>query len=189
MLESRDTHGIASNRILITAGIALLGTIVGLVAWPGENPAPPQASRVEPDSTEPTEEEESEPLVESKPTARALPSPRLPSPKTAVSSAGPREEVVLMAKLRDLGPIADPELSLELAREGDEKFPASPDAAERGWFTVRALMEMRRTSDAIAKSRMMVEKYRGTSFADDVERHMLSHPMTHPSEVGYVEPD
>jgi hypothetical protein len=94
-----------------------------------------------------------------------------------------------MERLRELGPIAHPELSLKLAREGDEQFPGSPDAAERGWFAVRALMEMRRTDDAVAEARIMVEKYRGTSFANDVEKHMLTHPMTHPSEVGYIEPD
>ncbi len=178
----------ASKRFLTAGGIALLGAMVGLVAWPREEPAPAQAPRVEPDTTEPTERDEPEPRAQDEPDTHPLPSPMHTFP-TPFPSAHPRDEVALMAKLRDLGPIANPELSLKLAREGDEKFPASPDAAERGWFIVRALMEMRRTDDAIAESRIMVEKYRGASFANDVERHMLSHPMTHPSEVGYVEPD
>lgn len=167
-------------------GIALLGTAIGVIALRGGKPAPAQIPPSESASTETIESNESQPEVDSPPNAGPLPVPALAKP---VPSASPREEVALMAKLRDIGPIAQPELSLKLAREGDEKFPGSPDAAERGWFAVRALMEMRRTDDAVAESRIMVEKYRGTSFANDVEKHMLTHPMTHPTEVGYVEPD
>lgn len=176
------------KRLLSVAGIALLGTIVGVVALRREQPSPAQASMFESDAIEPTESDEPLPHADSKPDTQLLSSPLDPLPKP-IPSANPRDEVVLMGKLRDLGPISNPELSLKLAREGDEKFSGSPDAAERGWFIVRALMEMRRTDDAIAESRIMVDKYRGTSFAIDVERHMLTHPRTHPSEVGYVEPD
>jgi hypothetical protein len=172
---------VSSKPLLIVAGIALLGAAIGVMALRGGKPAPAQ---IPPSESASTETNESQP----QPTTRPLPSPMPDLPKP-IPSANPREEVALMVRLRELGPIAHPELSLKLAREGDEKFPGSPDAAERSWFAVRALMEMRRIDDAVAESRLMVEKYRGTSFANDVEKHMLTHPMTHPSEVGYVEPD
>lgn len=179
----------SSKRLLTVAGVVLLGTVIGVIAFRSEKPAPPLAPRVESDPTYASEPGEPQPRADSPPNKKDLP---LPEPDLArpIASANPlEEEVALMVRLRELGPIASPELSLKLAREGDERFPGSPDAAERGWFAVRALMEMQRIDEAVAESRLMVDKHRGTSFANDVERHMLTHPMTHPTEVGYVEPD
>lgn len=104
----------------------------------------------------------------------------------AAPSALARDEAMLMASLRALG-LKHPERSLELAREGHALFPASPDAAERGWFVVRALVELGRFDQALAESRSMVEKYRGSPFALDVEKHLLTRPLTHATEVGYAE--
>jgi hypothetical protein len=172
-----------SKGILTFAGIALLGTAVGVFALRGGKPA--RAPTPDSDSALPEAIETDEPQArtDSPPIAQPLPTAVMISPK-AVPSANPREESVLMERLRELRS-QDPELSLKLAREGDTKFPGSPDAAERGWFAVRALMEMQRIDEAVAEARVMVAKYQGTSFAADVERHMLTHPMTHPTEVGY----
>jgi hypothetical protein len=169
--------------ILILAGIALLGTAVGVVALRDGKPArapTPDSDSALPEMIEP---DVPQARTDSPPIARPLPT-AVPSSPKAVPSANPRDESTLMERLRELRS-QDPELSLRLAREGDTKFPGSPDAAERGWFAVRALMEMQRVDEAVAEARGMVEKYRGTFFAADVERHMLTHPMTHPSEVGY----
>ena len=79
----------------------------------------------------------------------------------------------------------DPNLSLQLSREGDARFPASAGAAERGWFAVRALVDLRRFDEAVTEARALASKYPNTTFADDVVRHLLTHPMRHPTEVGY----
>jgi hypothetical protein len=89
-----------------------------------------------------------------------------------------------MAKLRDLG-ASDPSLTLQLARKGERQFSDSADAAERSWMIVKALMELGRADEARAEARAMVEKYRGTSWAADVYRHMLLNPSPDPSERGY----
>jgi hypothetical protein len=81
-----------------------------------------------------------------------------------------------MTRLHELGQ-TDPEASLALAREGNARFPDSPDAPERGWIVVKALTNMRRFDDAHAEAEVMVSKYRGTSWAADVERHVLVHPQ------------
>jgi len=90
-----------------------------------------------------------------------------------------------MAELREVG-LEDPELSLYLAREADARFPASPAGAERGWYEVRALVDLKRTAEAVARARTLVERYPENPFALDVAKHLLTNPMTDPEEVGYA---
>jgi hypothetical protein len=99
---------------------------------------------------------------------------------TATSVA--RTEPSLMRELRELGE-TDPALSLRLAREGNDRFPGSADAAERGWIVVKSLVNMSRFDEARAEALTMVENYRGTWWAGDVERHLLINPL-YPDEKG-----
>lgn len=94
---------------------------------------------------------------------------------------------MLMDRLRDLGP-KDPELSLKLAREGNAKFSHSDDAPERTWFLVRALVDLQRFDEARAEARVMVDTYRDTPWALDVERHLLMHPSGPPPAPSEAEP-
>jgi hypothetical protein len=87
----------------------------------------------------------------------------------------PQDEPSLMAQLREMRQ-SDPELSLRLAREGNERFPDSSDAAERAAIVVKSLMRMGRADEATDEARIMVEKYAGTTWALDVKRHMLDIP-------------
>jgi len=84
-----------------------------------------------------------------------------------------------MAKLRDLG-TTDLELSLKLAREGNDRYPDSPDAVERTWFVCKSLTGLGRSEEARAEALRMVEKYPGTSFTNDVQRHVLFAPQFEP---------
>jgi hypothetical protein len=92
-------------------------------------------------------------------------------------------EAALMRQLREMRQ-SDPELSLRLAREGNERFPGSPDAAERASIVVKSLMRMGRADEATAEARAMVERYPGTSWALDVKRHMLDIPSYVPDAAG-----
>jgi hypothetical protein len=87
-----------------------------------------------------------------------------------------KAERVLMVKLRQLG-LSDPIVSLELARAGQQRFADSPDAAERTWFEARALVELQRLDEARVVAKQMVERYPGTDWTRDVQRHLLSHPF------------
>jgi hypothetical protein len=102
----------------------------------------------------------------------------LPAPHDAGREL--RDERVLMAKLRALGATA-PERALQLAREGNALFPNSPDAAERAWFVVKSLDSLGRFREGRDEARTMVERYRGSSWAADVERHTLVYPLDQPS--------
>ncbi len=89
-----------------------------------------------------------------------------------------------MAKLRSTT-ASDPKASLELAREGNRRFPASDDAPERSYLLVKSLVNLGRFEEARAEAALMVDTYRDTPWANDVERHLLTNPLTDPSERGY----
>jgi hypothetical protein len=94
------------------------------------------------------------------------------------------DEAALMSTLRELRG-SDPHLTLQLAREGNQRFEASADTAERSWFIVKALSDLSRHDEARAEGRALVENYRQTSWAEDVYRHLFVNPPTHPFERGY----
>lgn len=100
-----------------------------------------------------------------------------------VSERARADETEIMTELRALAQSA-PERSLELAREGDARFPGSEDAPERAWFKIRALVNLARFEEARAEAVVMVDTYRDTPWAGDVERHLLTHPLNHPTERG-----
>jgi len=88
-------------------------------------------------------------------------------------------EAALMAKLHDLAAL-DPPLSLRLAKEALARFPKSPDAPEFEWNVVKSLSNMARFDEARDEARIMLKKFPGTSWAGDVQRHVLSNPPSPP---------
>ena len=81
-----------------------------------------------------------------------------------------------MARLRALAGTNSP-LTLQLAREGNIRFPDSPDAPERAWMVVKSLANLERFKDAHDEAAIMVKRYPGTSWSLDVQRHLLSNPL------------
>lgn len=86
------------------------------------------------------------------------------------------DEISLMQNLDRLGE-SDPAVSLRLARDGNARFPRSADAAQRAWIVVKALVNMKRFEEAKNEASVMVDKYRGTTWAADVARHLLVNPL------------
>jgi hypothetical protein len=84
-------------------------------------------------------------------------------------------ESTLMARLHELGE-TNPPLSLQLAREGNARFPNSADAPERAWIVVKSLVNMAQFKEAQAEARIMVAKYPNDPRALDVQRHLLTNP-------------
>jgi TolA-binding protein len=68
-------------------------------------------------------------------------------------------------------------LSLQVAREAVARFPDSPDAPEFEWNVVKSLVNMERFKEAQVEARIMVQRYPGTSWTADIERHVLSIPL------------
>ena len=97
----------------------------------------------------------------------------LPAP-SAVSSAF-QGEPMPMQKLRELLE-KDPPAARAAARKDLDRDPDGSDAPERYWVIVKSLAVEGRFEDAQREAAIMVPKYRGTRWADDVERHVLAHP-------------
>ncbi|RYZ08717.1 MAG: hypothetical protein EOO73_07645 [Myxococcales bacterium] len=106
---------------------------------------------------------------------------RVPAPR---ANSLPNEER-LMDALRKAGP-GDPQLALQLAREGNARFPTSADVPERQWYAIRALVDSGNLLEATAAARVFVDAFPKNPFANDVARHLLTHPLTHPTEIGYA---
>jgi hypothetical protein len=84
-------------------------------------------------------------------------------------------EAALLEKLHDLA-ASDPALSLRLAKQALARFPDSPDAPEFEWYVVRSLSNLARFDEARDEAHIMLKKYPGTSWSNDVQRHVLSNP-------------
>ena len=71
----------------------------------------------------------------------------------------------------------NPLLTLQLAREGNRRFPDSVDAPERAWMIAKSLTDLGRFREARAEAQIAVNRYAGTSWALDLQRHLLSNPL------------
>jgi hypothetical protein len=169
--------GKVSKKAAILGGIMVLSVVLAIVALSGGKqprvPSPPPPlppPPIEPVRVPYHRHDASPPPVR-------LARPEQPSKPQGKSIT--KDEVSLMAKLRDLGS-SDLELSLKLAREGNERYPDSPDAVERTWFVCKSLTGLGRSEEARAEALKMVEKYPGTSFTNDVQRHVLFAPQFEP---------
>ena len=85
-------------------------------------------------------------------------------------------EATLMVRLHQLGE-TDPPLSLQLAREGNARFPHGPDAPERAFIVAKSLVDMGRFKEAQQEARLMLKNYPSDPHTFDVERHLLSIPL------------
>jgi TolA-binding protein len=100
------------------------------------------------------------------------------SPVTLTSRdvAALASEAALMARLQQLGESNRP-LSLQLAREGNARFPHGPDAPQRAFIVAKSLVDMGRFKEAQQEARLMLKNYPNDPYTLDVERHLLSNPL------------
>lgn len=164
---SRDMHKgwVIAISLPAIAGILWLAIRGGTS---GQTPAPSVRAPVS------AEMEASKPVPA--PSADVVDAPRkttLLAPDAASSAF--QGEPMPMQKLRELLE-KDPPSARAAARKDLERDPDGPDAAERYWVVVKSLAVEGRFEDAQREAAIMVPKYRGTRWADDVERHVLGHP-------------
>lgn len=170
----------SSTLLGLTAAVLVLG-LLGLVVL---RKKPAILSRPLPDPAL-SERDLGLPASAALPPAAPLKAARPIAPLPSASAApAALDEASLMAKLRELRS-SKPELTLELAREGNQRFPNSPDAAERSWFIVKSLSDLGRHDEARVEGRDLLERHRDTRWAEDVYRHLFVNPGTHPFERGY----
>jgi hypothetical protein len=161
---------------VVASVLALFAGFFGLQRGPAAARPQPGAAAVPSAARAPNE-----PLP---PVVLAPPVPSAPPPSASASDPALLDEPTLMTTLRELRS-SDPNRTLSLARQGNERFRASSDAGERAWFVVKALTDLGRHDEARLEGRALLEQYRGTRWAEDVYRHLFVNPGTHPFERGY----
>jgi hypothetical protein len=90
------------------------------------------------------------------------------------------DEDKLMQRLQLLRETSPAE-AIALSRRIEEYFPDSPRAAERTYVSVRSLVEIKRFHEAREEAKAMVERFPGDPRTLEVKRHLLVHPLGHPS--------
>ncbi len=166
--------------------VALVAAAVGIIsavcywAWPSRAVnAPPELASATAVLPAPVERDEPTVASDNPPPSAA---PETVTVATSMpSNAAPPDEQLIMSALRQLGDSA-PAYSLQLAREGNRRFPNSPDAAEREWYVCKSLVNLENFYDARAEARVMVQTFPGTEWATDVERHLLVNPLDLPGD-------
>jgi hypothetical protein len=106
----------------------------------------------------------------------AVPSRDLSPPGVEAVAAPPTQasDASLMAELRKTTN-ADPTRAIELAREGNRRFPDSPDAAERTSLLIHALAQDGRTSEARGAAEEMVNRYPDSAWVREIEQFTGAH--------------
>jgi hypothetical protein len=102
--------------------------------------------------------------------------PKVAQKKAPVTKLKQLSEAELLDRLRKAQDTDEYILSYDLAREGLRRFPDSPDAPEMAAMVVKSLARQGKVSEARAEAEVMVNKYAGTKWAREVERHTGAHP-------------
>jgi hypothetical protein len=103
------------------------------------------------------------------PTPAALP----PRPPALAAPAG-LDEAQLMAKLRSLKE-DNPAAAVELARDGNNRFPDSADAPERTSILIHALTATGATSEGRGEAEKMVNHYPDSDWVREIENFTGAH--------------
>jgi pyruvate/2-oxoglutarate dehydrogenase complex dihydrolipoamide acyltransferase (E2) component len=169
--------------VFVAAAVSIAALLAGYFGLRSRSPAPlrsaPRAAAAPASAPAP-----SFPAATAPPTRAATPLVSAAPAASASAGVAALDEPQLMAKLRQLRS-SDPNLSLQLARQGNERFKHSPDAAERAWFVVKSLSDLGRHDEARVEGRALLDAHRGSRWAEDVYRHLFVNPPTHPFERGY----
>ena len=84
------------------------------------------------------------------------------------------DEARLMARLRAASG-TDPALAVQLAREGNRRFPDSPDAPERTSILIHALAGLDHSMEARGEAEEMVNHYPDSEWVREIERFTGAH--------------
>jgi len=165
--------------------VAAVVVVVAVVLWQlsessaGRSKAP--TSAVAPEVAVPA------PVAPRPASSRAVVAPPAPSPSApalakiggpdAHRPSGPAEltESVLMARLRKARASGRHALAIQLAREGNRRFPDSTYAPERHSILVHSLADNEQRSEARGEAEYMVNHYPDSDWVREIERFTGAH--------------
>jgi len=96
--------------------------------------------------------------------------------RSVVTKSALEQELTLLQDLRRLA-LSDPEQSVALTQDFDERFPEGPRSPERAWYQARSLVDLGRFDEARRIALQTVGRSPHDSWSRDLERHLLSHPF------------
>ena len=150
-------------RVLIVGGVAALALVTA-------------ARRC--DKSKPVESEQENASESSAPApARTAAAPRPPALVPAAPTAapaGPLSETQLMARLRSIKE-SNPAAAIELARDGNKRFPETADAPERASILIHALASQGASSEARGEAEAMVNHYPDSDWVREIEQFTGAH--------------
>ena len=129
------------------------------------------------DKSKPVEsEQENAPELSAPAPARTAAAPRPPALLTAPTAAptGQLNEPQLMARLRSIKD-SNPVAAIDLARDGNKRFPDTADAPERASILIHALANAEQRSEARGEAEQMVNHYPDSEWVREVERFTGAH--------------
>jgi len=167
-VTSSPHSGGPGRRRLVLASLVVVAA-GSAIAWRARSAARP----AEPVATAPAA---APPAAPSNPPDPPAPSPPPAQHETeaAPKAAKPLDEQQLMARLRQAAK-RDPALALTLAREGNRRFPSSPEAPERSSLAIHALADLGRGMEARGEAEKMVNDYPDSEWVREVERFTGAH--------------
>jgi hypothetical protein len=160
-------------RILL-ASSALLAGLTGIVFWSAHR-APAVSEQRAPSASEDDQQPGKVEVPALSPAAPKLPAPSAPEAAASAPTPSPAmSESALMAELRAFKD-SDPQFAIERAREGNQRFPDSADAAERSSILIHALANAGQASEARGEAEDMVNHYPDSEWVREVERFTGAH--------------
>jgi hypothetical protein len=150
-------------RALIVGGVAVVALVTA-------------ARRCDQPTREPGQEnavESSAPAPQPVPAAKPRP-PALVPPAPAAAPAAALGEIQLMARLRSIKD-SNPAAAIDLARDGNRRFPDSADAPERHSILIHALANAEQRSEARGEAEQMVNHYPDSVWVREIERFTGAH--------------
>jgi hypothetical protein len=102
------------------------------------------------------------------------PAARQPSGPLSPAQLAELDEARLMARLRSAAG-SDPALAVQLAREGNHRFPDSRDAPERTSILIHALAGENLSREARGEAENMVNHYPDSEWVREIERFTGAH--------------
>jgi len=154
--------------IQLAIGAAVALGLVGAAVWRGES-ARPATSR------EPASKSDPGVPAANDAASAADPAPSLLVPRAPpVPTPAPQDEASLMAQLRRLAD-EDPARAIELAREGNKRFPGSPDASERTSILIHALAREGFATEARRTAEDMVNHFPDSRWVQEIEQFTGAH--------------
>jgi hypothetical protein len=155
------------NVVLGTLAAAILAVVGVSVFWSTSDPAKRPAKAV------PVQEQAAQEAPLPKPPPSVV---HVPSPAPTPSSTPPTvdDDASLLARLRAVQE-TDPEFAIALAREGNLRFPDSPDAPERTSILIHALSAVGRWPEGRGVAEDMVNRYPDSNWVREIEGFTGAH--------------